>query len=102
MSVARCQREVSAREFREWQEYYWYEPFGDAWRQTASICSRLYDIWGLIYTWLSGKEATELDLEDFMPRREPGADEALDEAKVGKIMGFFYGIGVHLNAQAKK
>jgi len=38
-SVRRTKREISAREFAEWQEYYKQEPFGDDWLQSGVVAA---------------------------------------------------------------
>ena len=89
MSVKRCQREIDAREFREWQEFYRYEPFGQGWKQSVQIC-----YW--VYRMLRGKGATDLEVEDFLPVKPPEDERQPD---TGKIMGFFYAIGARLKAK---
>lgn len=43
--MRRTQREISAREFQEWQEYYKQEPFGDDWEQAGTIAATNVNLW---------------------------------------------------------
>ena len=63
MSVARCQREVSASEFVEWQAFDGMEP-GEPYRGDRRTATIAYTI----YTMLVGKQGRSLKFSDFMPR----------------------------------
>lgn len=41
MTVEELSERMSAAEFSWWQAFYQLEPFGEEWRQTATICARV-------------------------------------------------------------
>lgn len=70
MSVRRCQAEVDADEFSEWEAFYSLEPFGDWWRCAGEICAAIVNTVGGLF---GGKPRCVP--EDWMPGQGEAAEE---------------------------
>ena len=75
MSVREAQQRIDSAEFAEWQAFALLEPFGDEWRQAATIAHVTAAVW-------AGKKSPKV--EAFMPatlrpeQRQMDGDEILD------------------------
>lgn len=90
MTVGELGRRMSSHELTEWMAFYELEPFGDEWRQTASITSLMANV-----NRDTKKRTQPYEIEDFMPIDRTTTEEAETPdsadllAKFDRIVGGF-------------
>jgi hypothetical protein len=82
------------KQLREWEAFYWLEPFGGDWSRTSLATARTINTLHMIASGMGGQKMADADLIDddaFVPQRDTGQREKQIEeqcAEADSILGF--------------